>query len=147
MKNGCLWTRRLLMVAVAGMSSLVGAQAWMNPALTPNERADLLVNAMTVAQKIQQIKMAGGTNPDLPGCGAGGRHIEGIPALSIPTQRMMNGPTGVAGGDCSTDSTATGVPANFVAAASFDPESGLCGAMSRVQRYAPLVTTVSSPPG
>jgi len=122
MKNGCLWTRRLVMVAVAGMSSLVGAQAWMNPALTPNERADLLVNAMTVAQKIQQIKMAGGTNPDLPGCGSGGRHIEGIPALSIPTQRMMNGPTGVAGGDCSTDSTATGVPANFVAAASFDPE-------------------------
>jgi beta-glucosidase len=121
MKNGCLWTRRLLMVGITGMSSLVGAQAWMNTALSPKERADLLVGAMTLDQKIQQIKMAGGTNPDLPGCGAGGRHLEGIPALQIPTHRMTNGPTGVAGGDCSTDRMATAVPANFVAVASFDP--------------------------
>lgn len=121
MKKGCQLARRLLIVGITGMSSLVGAQAWMDTALSPKERADLLIGAMTLDQKIQQIKMAGGTNPDLPGCGAGGRHLEGIPALKIPTQRMTNGPTGVAGGDCSSDRTATAVPANFVAVASFDP--------------------------
>jgi len=53
MKNGCLWTRRLLMVGVAGLSSLVGAQSlpWMNPALSPKQRADLLVGAITLDQK------------------------------------------------------------------------------------------------
>ena len=79
---------------------------WMNVELTSEQRADLLIAAMTLEQKVEQI--SNDTRPaELaanrpPGCGftAVGRHIQGIPELGIPTVRMVNGGTGVRGGDC-----------------------------------------------
>ena len=38
------------------------------------------------------------------------RHIQGIPELGIPTVRMINGGTGVRGGDCMPDPVGTGFP-------------------------------------
>ena len=37
-----------------------------------------------------------------------GRHIQGIPALGIPTVRMTNGSTGIIGGDCKPNPVGTG---------------------------------------
>jgi hypothetical protein len=84
MKNGCLWTRRLLMVGITGMSSLVGAQALDERGAYAEGKGRASRRRYDPRPEDPEIKMAGGTNPDLPGCGAGGRHIEGIPALSIP---------------------------------------------------------------
>ncbi len=116
---------------------------WMNTALSPEERSALLLEAMTLAQKMQQLT---GTPPEivpeLPEC-YGGRHVRGIPELGIPTLRITNGPVGVGQNDCvdaalmdlppaqrplgipyihHTSAKATALPSATAAAASFDPD-------------------------
>jgi beta-glucosidase len=101
---------------------------WMNMSLTPEQRADLLIPQMTLEQKVEQI--SNDTRParkaeNRPaGCEFQqiGRHIQGIPELAIPTVRMINGGTGVRGGDCLPEPTATGVPSTPASAATFNPE-------------------------
>ena len=58
-----------------------GQLPWMNTSLSPEARTELLVGAMTLDEKIQQIANRPLPNTELPGCGftALGRHIEGIP--------------------------------------------------------------------
>lgn len=94
----------------------------MNPALDPAQRADLLVAAMTLEEKIQQIAMNPVLNASIPGCGLSrnGRHVEGIARLGIPTVRMTNAPAGVVGGDCEPNPFATSLPDQLAATASWD---------------------------
>ncbi|OMF26539.1 hypothetical protein BK133_20505 [Paenibacillus sp. FSL H8-0548] len=94
---------------------------WMNTSLTPEVRSDLLIDAMSLDQKIQQIAMKPVANTNIPGCGfsSQGRHVEGIPELAIPTLRMTNGPFG--GGDCAVAPTSTGLTSALTVASSFDP--------------------------
>ncbi|MFE7392704.1 glycoside hydrolase family 3 C-terminal domain-containing protein [Streptomyces sp. NPDC057582] len=113
-------------VVVAGLASPTSAAAelpWMNTALTPEARADLLVDAMTIDQKIQQIAMKPVANTNIPGCDftSSGRHVEGIPELAIPTLRMTNGPFG--GGDCQVAPTSTGLTSALSVASSWDPDA------------------------
>ncbi len=81
---------------------------------------------MTLDQKIQQIYNLPILNSELqdesPPCKFQrvGRHIEGIPDLGIPTVRFANGGTGVRGGDCLPEPTATALPSSIAAAATFD---------------------------
>jgi len=132
--------------------------AWMNPALVnaqvaartdtdkelvANQRARLLLGAMTTEQKMQQLT---GSMPELltelPEC-YGARHVSAIPALNIPTFRITNGPVGLGQNDCVSKSVydevkagtksftaaythpssakATALPSAISAAASFDP--------------------------
>jgi len=97
----------------------------MNPALPAAERARLLVEAMTLDEKIEQIALNTGPNPDLPGCGErrDTRHIEGIARLEVPTIRLTNGPIGVAGGDCNPNPQTTAVPTALLVAASWDRQA------------------------
>ncbi len=141
------------------MSSLVPANAmavgtegdrpWMNTKLSAKERTDLLLDAMTMEQKIQQIAISRFNENDtgetvvinkkgsskyqngefapqgtLPGCEwqDTGRQIRGIEDLGIPTIRMTNGGTGVKGGSCGNDPEATGLPSSLSMAATFDRE-------------------------
>jgi beta-glucosidase len=92
----------------------------MDPSLAPGKRAELLIGAMSLDQKIQQIAMKPVANTTIPGCdfSAGGRHVEGIPELAIPTLRMTNGPFG--GGDCAVAPTATGLTSALTVASSWD---------------------------
>jgi len=102
--------------------------AWMNTALSAAERADALLAAMTLEQKLQQIYNFPILNSELqdekPPCDfqSVGRHIEGIPELKIPTFRFANGGTGVRGGDCLPEPTATALPSAVAGAANFDAE-------------------------
>ena len=83
---------------------------WMNTGLPAKQRTELLLDAMTLDQKLEQIFNKPVYNEDLDdgdqsngkGCDFTlvGRHIEGIPALAIPDFRMANGGTGIRGGDC-----------------------------------------------
>src|SRR5207302_8912371 len=91
------WTLLVTCVGILASSSMAFAQAlpWMNPALAPGERAALLVAAMTLDQKIEQLHGQPGPIPEVPACGNGGRHVPGIPELQIPTFRITNGPVGI----------------------------------------------------
>lgn len=108
-------------------------------------RATLLIAAMTLPQKLQQLT---GSRPEvlpeLPHC-YGARHVSGIAALGIPTFRISNGPVGVGQNDCvslsvyetakksgnpnashgaythPTSAKATALPSAMAVAASFDP--------------------------
>ena len=131
-------------VARAGAAQAARAdQPWLNTSLTPEGRAAMLVDAMTLAQKFQQLT---GTPPEivpeLPEC-YGGRHVRGIAELGIPTLRITNGPVGVGQNDCvdaalidlppaqrplgvpyvhPSSAKATALPSATTAAASFDPD-------------------------
>ncbi|WP_298455399.1 glycoside hydrolase family 3 N-terminal domain-containing protein [uncultured Cellulomonas sp.] len=129
--------------APGGVQAAAAAHPWMDTTLTPQERSQLLLDAMTLAQKLQQLS---GTPPEivpeLPECW-GGRHVRGIPELQIPTLRITNGPVGVGQNDCvdaalldlppaerprgvpyvhESSAKATALPSATTAAASFDPE-------------------------
>ncbi|NEU31340.1 glycosyl hydrolase [bacterium LRH843] len=126
-----------------------GNNPWMNTELSAEERTELLLDEMTMEQKIQQIAisrfnendtgetvvinkkgsskyMNGEFAPEgtLPGCEwqDTGRQIHGIEDLGIPTIRMTNGGTGVKGGSCGNDPLATGLPSTPAMAATFDRE-------------------------
>jgi beta-glucosidase len=104
---------------------------WMNVALPPEQRADLLIAQMTLEQKVQQISNDTRPAQDAANRPAGctfteiGRHIQGIPELGIPTFRMINGGTGVRGGDCGNEPEATALPSTVAGAATFNPALGL----------------------
>lgn len=109
------------------------------------ERARKLIAAMTLAQKLQQLTgSVPEIVPELPEC-KGGRHVQAIAALSIPTFRVTNGPVGLGQNDCVSASVppvlvtlptgeevdhssyshpssakATALPSAMAAAASFD---------------------------
>jgi beta-glucosidase len=73
---------------------------WMDRSLPAPERTELLLDALRLDEKIQQIANRIGYNAELddgdPGNGGPcdiqrtSRHIEGLPALGIPTMRFCN---------------------------------------------------------
>ncbi|MDR3435307.1 glycoside hydrolase family 3 C-terminal domain-containing protein [Telmatospirillum sp.] len=108
--------------------------AWMNTSLSADQRAQLLISAMTLLQKQQQLLGSFGVVPELPQC-YGGRHVNGISSLQIPTFRITNGPVGIGQQDCvppdtpglpasvtmsSYSAKATSFPSAIAIAASFD---------------------------
>lgn len=132
-----------LTAAAAATAEGAGADdlPWMDTSLAPERRADLLLDAMTLDQKLQQLTGAyPEILPDLPEC-YGGRHVTGIEELGIPTLRITNGPVGVGQNDCidpavaedpdspwwvaythPSSAKATALPSATTVAASFDPE-------------------------
>jgi beta-glucosidase len=92
----------------------------MDRRLLPEERAELLVAAMTLDEKLAQLHGHVGVNPEFP-CGHSTRHVPGVPRLRIPTMRITNGPAGVGPGDCSPQKAATALPSGLALAASWDP--------------------------
>ncbi len=110
-----------------------------------NRRARMLLSAMTLDQKLQQLTGAKPeVLPELPNC-FGARHVSGIASLGIPTFRITNGPVGLGQNDCvsvdvaksritapgfgvvtaaythPSSAKATALPSALGAAASFDP--------------------------
>jgi len=155
----------LMVIAAAGASGAQSAQAqtanpWMTATIVAEQksapddaareavarrRAKLLISAMTLDQKLQQLTGAKPEIlPDLPAC-LGGRHVTGIASLDIPTFRVTNGPVGLGQNDCvspevaktvlhmpgfgdisaayghPSSAKATALPSAIGAAASFDP--------------------------
>lgn len=132
--------------------------AWMSPSVIAeqaaagtdtakealaNQRAKMLVAALSLDQKMQQLTGSmPEIVPELPEC-YGARHVSGIAALNIPTLRITNGPVGLGQNDCvsksvfdevkagtksftaaythPTSAKATALPSAIGAAASFDP--------------------------
>lgn len=115
----------VLALSIALISKPASGQLpWMDTSRSAGERTDLLVRAMTLDEKIQQIANRAFSDPNLPGCGFTriGRQIEGIPRLAIPTFRAINGGTGLRGGACIPEPIATGLPSTTLGAATFNRE-------------------------
>ncbi|MDX6354777.1 MAG: beta-glucosidase, partial [Streptomyces sp.] len=74
----------------AGQSAAQAAQPWLNPALTPEQRADALLAQMTQAEKLSM--MHGGASCGYVGC------VDAIPRLGIPALHLQDGPVGVGDG-------------------------------------------------
>ncbi len=112
--------------------------AWQNTSLSHRERAQRLVGAMTVDQKISQLHGAMDTI-DIYALSAQAaesgqdmdqlatqirveRHVSAVPELGIPRFRITNGPVGVGMGDGTPSPPATSLPMTIGLAAGFDPD-------------------------
>jgi beta-glucosidase len=99
-----------------GRCGELATRPWCDTSLTPDERADLLLSAMTSDEK---ISLLGGD--ELGGVAGGeGTHTgtsDGIERLGIPTIYFSDGPAGVRSG------MATAMPSPIAIGASFDPQN------------------------
>ena len=102
-----------LTLSPSGRGDAATTRPWMNPALTPVERAQLLVQQMTLDEKILEIHMI-----DQP---AHPREVPGIPRLGIPTFKITNGPAGAGPGDSPNKQPATALPSALGLSATWDP--------------------------
>ncbi|MGI5951519.1 MAG: beta-glucosidase [Brooklawnia sp.] len=119
------------------MTQAVETQPWTDTSKTPRERAELLVAAMNLDQKISQLhgnmetvdiysmstdvedsegmeQLAAQIRVE--------RHVAAIEELGIPRFRITNGPVGVGMGDGTPSPPATALPMTIGVAASFDPQ-------------------------
>jgi len=100
------------------------AQSWMNPALSPDERADRVLKEMTLDEKISLLHGTGmrGLGPVSPlatGSNGGAGYVVGIPRLGIPAIQMSDAAYGVrSSGENGRYSTA--LPDDLAGAASWD---------------------------
>ncbi|MDR6939180.1 beta-glucosidase family protein [Arcanobacterium hippocoleae] len=112
---------------------------WMDESLTDRERAEKLVENMTLEQKIAQLhggmetidiySVSNEIDPEDEEAMAQlamqiriERHVPELPELGIPRFRITNGPVGVGMGDGTPSPPATALPMTIGVAASFDPE-------------------------
>ncbi|WP_208324165.1 glycoside hydrolase family 3 C-terminal domain-containing protein [Diaminobutyricimonas sp. TR449] len=111
---------------------------WQDAASSPRDRAEKLVQAMTLEQKVAQLHGAMETI-DIYALSAQAaesaeameqlaaqiqvqRHVAAIEELGIPRFRITNGPVGVGMGDGTPSPPATSLPMTIGVAAGFDPE-------------------------
>src|SRR5215472_4645588 len=115
----------ILLIVVTLISFVIGGAAnesarapqsapWMNQTLSPLRRAELLVEQMTLDEKILQIHMM--DTRDHP------REVSVIPRLGIPALKITNGPAGAGPGDSRPTPPATAMPSALALAASWDPK-------------------------
>ena len=100
---------------------------WSNPALTPDQRADLLLKELTLAEKIQLVHGIGWGplregDPVPAGNNGGAGEVLGIPRLGIPDLQQADSAVGVRMA-APQSRYATLLPSVLGAAASWDPEA------------------------
>ena len=135
----------ILSVISAGRAQSNGkTHAWMNTNLSPDERASLAVEAMTLDEKVQMLHGTGmvGLSPMSPlavHSNGGAGYVVEIPRLSIPALQMSDAAYGVRmSGENGRYSTA--LPSCVGGAASWDLQAGfeygaLIGRELRAQGY------------
>jgi beta-glucosidase len=119
-------------LALLSAASVAAAQAndrpWMNPGLSPEERADLVLKQMTLDEKLALLHGNGMANnpqwtmPLTPFTNGGAGYVEGVKRLGIPPLVISDAAYGVrSSGENGRYSTA--LPSNLGAASAWDPES------------------------
>jgi beta-glucosidase len=76
------------------------SQPWMNPALDPDTRADLMIHEMTLDEKIQLVHGDGWGvlrkgSPVAPGHNGGAGFVPGIPRLHLPDINLADSAVGI----------------------------------------------------
>ena len=138
----------ILMLAAAGATASVAqnaAKPWMNPALKPEERAEMVLKAMTLDEKIALLHGNGMAHtgfwsmPKTYLANGGAGAVEGVERLGIPPIAMSDAAYGVrSSGENGRYSTA--LPSSLGAASSWDAESAceygtVIGSELRAQGY------------
>jgi len=129
---------------ISAQSNQKSPKPWMNPALSADERADLVLKEMTLDEKISLLHGTGmeGLSPMSPlfiHSNGGAGYVVGVRRLGIPDIQISDAAYGVrSSGENGRYSTA--LPANIAGAASWDPEAayaygGLIGRELRAQGY------------
>lgn len=119
----------LLAGVAAAPSAALDAGRWTDRSLSPKVRADALVKAMTLPEKLQYIHgffppLAKSDIPMIPSAG----HVPGVPRLGIPTLRESDASLGVANQiEQRKGDVATALPAGLATAATFDPAIAYAG--------------------
>ncbi len=73
------------------------AGPWMNKSLTPDQRADLAIEQMTLDEKILLVHGVGNGASVAPGSNGGVGMVAGIPRLGLPALQMADSAVGVRG--------------------------------------------------
>ena len=117
---------------------------WMNPGLSPDERAAMVVKEMTLEEKIRLLHGTGEKNlsevsPLAAKSNGGAGYVVGIPRLGIPAIQMSDAAYGVRKSS-ENGRYSTALPADLGAAASWDPDAAyeygaLIGRELRAQGY------------
>src|SRR6266478_2110670 len=147
----CLRPKTLVAFSILALSvALLPASAqsdqvpWMNPSLSPDERAAMVVKQMTIDEKITLLHGTGlkdlsPMSPLARDSNGGAGYVMGIPRLGIPAIQMSDAAYGVRqSGENGRYSTA--LPSDLGAAASWDLDAGyeygaLIGRELRAQGY------------
>src|SRR5882762_9544502 len=111
MKRALLGAALAVMLAGGLLTATAQAavQPWLNPALTPTDRANALLAQLTEAEKLTMMHQGAACS--------WGACVDGIARLGIPQQRLQDGPAGVADGAIGV----TQLPAPVAGAATWDP--------------------------
>src|SRR3954452_22647249 len=104
----------LLMSAAPAAHAQNASCPWMQGAKTPEQRADELIKAMSLDQKIHQVTFS---NPPWMAYYGTAGHIDGTPELCIPTLVLSDAGSGVAG----TQHETTTFPSGVAQAATWNP--------------------------
>jgi beta-glucosidase len=105
-------------------SAQKGSLPWMNPRLSPDERAAMVLKEMTLDEKITLLHGTGmhGLGPMSPlasGSNGGAGYVVGIPRLGIPAIQMSDAAYGVRSSGVN-GRYSTALPSDLAAAASWD---------------------------
>ena len=102
------------------------SEAWRDRSLSPDARADAIVRAMTLDEKIHLLHgplgFAYAGRPAPAGARGGAGFIAALPRLGIPALQLNDGPLGVRNIVGGPDGRATAFPSAQALAAGFDPE-------------------------
>ena len=115
----------IALLALSSWNCLAQAskQPWTNNHLSPDERADLVVKAMTLDEKIQLVHgsmaMLG---PKIPRALGGDGFVPGIPRLGIPDLNLIGAGVGVTNLGKRTNGQSTALPASLAETATWDPK-------------------------
>ncbi len=106
------------------------ARPWSDTSLSADARAALVVQAMTLDEKIAMLHGTFGSsvrkaNPADKRVGAG--HVPGVPRLGITDLYETDASLGVANGSMRPGDVATALPSSLATAASFDPTIAYAG--------------------
>lgn len=118
---------------------------WMNPTLSPDERADMVLKQLTLDEKISLLHGTGQPNSEWfspigqAGSDGGAGYVVGIPRLGIPGIQMADAAYGVTR-SAANGRYSTALPDDLAAAASWDPQlayeyGALIGRELRAQGY------------
>lgn len=161
--RSCTAFRRALQAAAATLAVMVAAGAslsaqtpvqnrpgtdtgrpWMNASLSPDQRAAMVVQQMTLDEKINLLHGLGQAGSIPPGpyaalSNGGAGFVLGVPRLGIPIIQMSDAAYGVRS-SAMNGRYSTALPSNLAAASSWDPDAAcqygaLIGRELRAQGY------------
>jgi beta-glucosidase len=120
----CLLFAAIFVLLALASPAIAQQQPWMNPQLSPDARADLVLKEMTLDEKIDLVHGNG-----MPGWGkprpnaylgnGGAGFVLGVPRLGIPFIQMSDAAYGVRS-SAQNGRYSTALPSNLAAAASWD---------------------------